>query len=434
MSRLIRASDGLRTATFVRVAVVPSATAGARQPRPIRNTSKVDPGSMQTFVLRVVLIGSILVLASSATAQTAASGPPTVGIVTVGTKSITETTELNGRVQALGHVDLSARVTGFLDERLFVEGAEVKKGDLLFRLERAPFEADVEAKRASVAQAQAQLENANLGQSRADTLLQHSAGTQSAADNARATQRTAAAQLRLAQAQLRQSEINLDYTEIRSPIDGRIGRASVTAGNVVSPSSGALATVVSQDPMYVTFPISVRRILDLYSQLDSEGGFSAVRIRLRLPDGRLYRPSGTLEFVDINVARDTDSIILRGTIPNPSLPGGRRELTHDELVRVVLESVKPREVLGVPRAAVLTDQQGDYVYVVGENNIAEQRRVKLGQSTTETATIIKGLTEGERVIAEGIQRVRPNTPVAPTPMATSVAEPRSAKGGTGRDL
>lgn len=367
-------------------------------------------------ILRLIAIASTF-LAVPVSAQTGAGGPPVVGVVTVESKAITEATEINGRIQAIGRVDLSARVTAFLDEKLFVEGAEVSKGDLLFRLERAPFEADVEGKRAAVAQAQAQLENANLALDRAEQLLKSSSGSQSSADNARAAQKTAAAQLRSAQAQLRQSEISLGYTEIRSPIDGRVGRTAFTIGNVVGPASGALATIVSQDPIYVSFPISVARFLELRERFAADGGSDAVRIRLRLPDGRLYGQVGKLDFIDINVARDTDTIVLRAIVPNPALPGrGGRELVNDELVRVVLESVKPRDVVAIPRAAVLTDQQGDFVYVVGEKDIAQQRRIKLGQSTATTAAIIEGLQVGERVIAEGIQRVRPNTPVAPAPV------------------
>ena len=304
---------------------------------------------------------------------------------------------------------------------MFVEGAEVKKGDLLFRLERPPFEADAEAKRAAVAQAEAQLDYADLALGRAEQLLKTNAGSQSTADNARSAQKSAAAQLRLAKAQLRQSEINLGYTDIHAPIDGRIGRIQVTPGNVVGPSSGALATVVSLDPIYVVFPISVKRLLLLREQFAAQGGFEAMRIRLRLPDGRLYGEVGKLQFVDINVARDTDTIVLRGVIANPKLAGGDRELTNDEIVRVVLENVKPREVLAIPRVAVLSDQQGDYVYVVNDKDVAQQRRIKLGQSSAGTAAVTDGLKEGERVIVEGLQRVRPNAPVSPAPIAAAAA-------------
>jgi membrane fusion protein (multidrug efflux system) len=375
---------------------------------------------MRALVRGITLYGAALVLSSSAFAQ-GGSGPPAVGVITAEYQPIAETTEINGRIQSRDRVDLVARVTAFLDERLFVEGSEVKKGDMLYRLEQPPFQADVEAKQAAVAQAEAQLENANIAFDRAKELVERAAGPQVNLDNAQAQQRAAAAQLKAAQAQLHQSEINLGYTEIRAPIDGRIGRTSVTIGNVVGPTSGVLATIVSLDPMYVVFPVSMRRILELRDRYADKGGFNAVRIRLRLTNGKIYGQDGKLDFVDISVAKDTDTIVLRGTIPNPPLQreavGGAslRELFDSEFVTVLLEAVEPLKVLAVPRAAILTDQRGSYVYVVNAKNIAEQRRVELGQSTAETAGVVEGLKEGEHVITEGIQRVRPNQPVAPAP-------------------
>jgi membrane fusion protein, multidrug efflux system len=367
---------------------------------------------------RVALAGAIFLLAAPALAQLPVAAPPAVGVVEAAYKPMAESTEINGRIQSVQRVDIVARVTAFLDEQLFVEGAEVKKGDLLYRLERAPFQADVEAKQAAVAEAEAQLENANLAVGRAEELVKRQAGTQVTLDNARTTQRSAAAQLKAAQAQLEQSQINLDYTEIRSPIDGRIGRTAVTIGNVVGPTSGTLATIVSGDPMYVVFPVAMRRVLELRDRYVDKGGFDAVTIRLRLPDGKMYGQQGKLGFVDVEVAKDTDTIVLRGTIDNPIIMAGSipiRELVNDEFVSVLLEAVQPLKVLAVPRAAVLSDQQGDYVYVVNAQNVVEQRRVKLGQSTPETAGIIEGLKEGEKVIVEGIQRARPGAVVAPAP-------------------
>jgi membrane fusion protein (multidrug efflux system) len=353
-----------------------------------------------------------------------ASGPPAVGVITAQYRPVTETTEINGRIQARERVDLVARVTAFLNERSFVEGTEVKKGDVLYRLEQAPFQADVEVKQAAVAQAQAQLENANIALDRAQELFAKSAGTQATLDTARAQQRTAAAQVKAAQAELHQSQINLGYTEIKAPIDGRIGRTSVTVGNVVSPTSGVLATIVSDDPMYVVFPIAVRRAIELRDRYADKGGFDAVQIRLRLSNGKLYDQTGKLDFVDISVAKDTDTIVFRGTIPNPLLPGGNglRELADGQFVTVLLEGVEPLKVLAVPRAALLADQQGPYVYVVNDKNVAELRRVKLGQSTAETAAVTDGLKEGERIVTEGIQRVRPGEQVAPAPASPTRPE------------
>ena len=367
-----------------------------------------------------------IVLATSAMAQPMPSGPPPVGVITVQRQPMTDSHEFNGRIQAINSVNIVARVSAFLEQQLFMEGTDVKKGDLLYVLERPPYQAAVDQQNAAVAQAEAQLENHNINLWRAQNLARTQAGTQQSADTALATQRTGAAQLQMNKAQLETAQINLGYTEIRSPIDGRIGRTSVTIGNAVGPSSGTLTTVVSQDPMYVLFPLPTRRAIELREEYAESGGFDAVKVRLRLPDGRLYDRIGRLDFVNNAIAQDTDTVTVRGVIPNPVLgaqtAGGvnLRELIADEFVTVLLESVKPKEVVAVPRAAILADQQGSYVYVVDEKNIARQRRVSLGQLTPETAGIANGLKEGERVIAEGVQRARPNAPVTPAP-ATSIA-------------
>jgi membrane fusion protein (multidrug efflux system) len=378
-----------------------------------------------SVLLSASFLAATVLWLTPAMAQVSPGAAPAVGVITAEFKPMAESTEINGRIQARDRVDLVARVTAFMNERSFVEGADVKKGQLLYRLERAPFEADVEAKEAAVAQAQAQLENADLALSRAQELLRKNSGTQVAADSALATQRTAAAQVKAAQAQLHQSQINLDYTEIKAPIDGRIGRTSITVGNVVSPTSGTLATIVSPDPMYVTFPVSVRRVIELRERYASKGGFDAVKIRVRLPNGEVYGQTGKLDFVDIGVAKDTDTITLRGTIPNPVIQtvGQSKlyELTDDEFVTVSLEAVEPLKVLAVPRAAILSDQQGDYVFVVNDKNVAEQRRVKLGQSTPDVAAVVDGLKPGEQVVVEGIQRVRPDLVVAPAPASSTPA-------------
>jgi membrane fusion protein, multidrug efflux system len=364
-------------------------------------------------------VGAFGVVAA-AQAQQGPAGPPAVGVLEATKRPITESNEFLGRIEAVNRVAIVARVTAFLDKRLFAEGTEIKTGDLLYHLERGPFEADLKSKQAQVAQLQATLVNAKLTTDRARTLLSGPAGQQSTYDAALANQQSLEAQIQAAQAQVDLSQINLDYTEIHSPIDGRIGRTAVTEGNVVTPSSGTLTTVVSQDPMYVTFPISVREGLGLRDRYSTRGGFKAVVIRLRLTDGRLYDQVGQLNFVNNTIDQGTDTILLRGTIPNPELASGVRELTDNEFVSVLLEGVQPVEVLAIPRSAVLSDQQGDYVFVLGADNKAEQRRVKLGQSTSTVASVTNGLQPGEKVIVEGLQRVRPNQPVAPGPASTLI--------------
>lgn len=242
-------------------------------------------------------------LASPALAQPGPSGPPAVGVAVVQKRPVIETSEFVGRIQAVNRVDLVARVTAFLEERQFTEGNEVHTGDLLYRLERAPFEAQVAAQAASVAQANAVLQGSSLNLGRAEALLNTPAGQRSRVDDAQSTQRSQAAQLANAQAQLRLAQTNLDYTEIKSPIDGKISRTTVTEGNVVSPSSGTLATIVSQDPMYVLFPISVRAALGLRDRYAEKGGFSAVTVKLRLPSGKTYDQAGQLDYVDPKIGR-----------------------------------------------------------------------------------------------------------------------------------
>jgi membrane fusion protein (multidrug efflux system) len=386
-----------------------------------------------------VIAGAIAIGVTAASrAQPAASGPPAVGIVEATKRPITETSEFLGRIQGVNRVNVVARVTAFLEKRLFNEGDEIKKGDELYHLERGPFEADLASKKAQVAQLQATLENAKLTTERARILLSGPAGQQSTYDAALANQRSLEAQVQAAQAQVQSSQINLDYTEIRSPIDGKIGRTAVTEGNVVSPGSGVLTTIVSQDPMYVIFPVSVRRGLELRERYATRGGFNAVVIKLRLPDGRPFDQTGKLDFVDNTIAQSTDTLTVRGAIPNPPLHdpsttgGPVRELTDGEFVTVLLEGVQPVEVVAIPRAAVLSDQQGDYVFVVGPDNKAEQRRIQLGQSTSTIAAVISGLSPGEKVIAEGLQRVRPGQPVSPGPASPLILSSMKAAAGDDR--
>ena len=371
-------------------------------------------------------------------AQPAPSGPPAVGVVEATKRPITETSEFLGRIEAVNRVNVVARVTAFLEKRLFDEGAEIKKGDELYRLERGPFEADLASKQAQVAQLQATLENAKLTTERARILLSGPAGQQSTYDAALANQRSLEAQVQGAQAQVQSSQINLNYTDIRSPIDGKIGRTAVTEGNVVNPGSGVLTTIVSQDPMYVIFPVSVRQGLELRERYATRGGFNAVLIKARLPDGRLYDQTGKLDFVDNTIAQSTDTFLVRGVIPNPTLHdpsttgGPVRELDDNEFVTVMLEGVQPVEVLAIPRSAVLSDQQGDYVFTVAPDNKAEQRRIQLGQSTSTVAAVINGLAPGDKVIVEGLQRVRPGQPVSPGTASPLIQSSMKASANDGR--
>src|SRR5580700_3348558 len=350
-------------------------------------------------VLLLLLI--LTVLPVGADAQPAPAGPPAVGVVRAERQQITETDEFIGRIQSVGRVALVARVSAYLEKRQFVEGAEVKKGDLLYLLEQPPFQAVVDADKANVAQLEAQHTYAQQQLARSTYLMKTPAGQQQTVDQDLSNERSLAAQVASAKAQLETAEINLGYTEIRAPIDGKISATDVTEGNVVSPTTGTLANLVSQDPMYVLYSVSVRAGIDLRNRYDAKGGFNAVVLKIRPPDA-----------------------------PAP------RELFDGEFVTVLIEGVEPITVLAIPRAAVLSDQQGDYVYVVDAQNKAEQRRIHLGQSTPSTAVVSNGLKEGELVISEGLQRVRPGqtvspSPATPPPAISPVAEPAAEQGTSG---
>jgi membrane fusion protein, multidrug efflux system len=374
-----------------------------------------QPAAVSCFPVALALA----LLSAQATAQLGSGEPPAVGVVRAERQQITQSDEFVGRVQAINRVALAARVTGFLEKRLFVEGTEVKKGDLLYVIEQPPFQAQVNAAKASIEQFEAQHRNAQVTLQRAQTLLSTPAGQQSNVDSALANERALAAQIAGAQAQLETAAINLAYTAIYAPIEGKITATQVTEGNVVSPTSGTLADIVSQDPMYVLFPVAVRAGLDLRDRYGSKGGFNAVVVKVRLPDGRIYGPDGKLDYVSPTVAENTDTMTVRAVVPNPQIyPSNEpvpRELFDGEFVTVLLEGVQPITILAIPRAAVLSDQQGDYVYVVDPQNKAQVRRIQQGQSTPSTAVITNGLNEGDLVISEGLQSVHEGETISPSP-------------------
>lgn len=368
-------------------------------------------------------------LAPAAKAQMPGGPPPAVGIVEASRRPVTESTEFIGRVEAINRVELRARITGFLETRNFTEGSEVEEGALLYRIEHAPYEAQLDQARANVASAEATLANARVALARARELRTTGAGTQAALDNAIAQERTGAASLLGAQAAVRIAEINLAYTDITAPIAGAIGSTTYTPGNVVSPSSQPLATIVSQDPMRVAFTIPQRTAIELRNRYESRGGTSAVVVRIRRVDGSVYEHPGHIDFIDTSISRDTDSLLIRASIPNPVRAGaqqgqpGSRSLIDGQFVTVLLEGAEPVQAIVIPRAAVAQDQQGFFVYIVDGENKAQRRNIRLGTSTPENATVEEGLQVGDKVITEGIQRVRPGQVVNPAPAS---APPRPA--------
>jgi membrane fusion protein (multidrug efflux system) len=305
---------------------------------------------------------------------------------------------------AVDTVDLLARVTGFLEQRPFEEGADVAAGDLLFVLEKDQYQAVVAQRQAELASAEANKANTAAQLQRGEELVKNDNIPKSEVDLRRADDQMAAAGIQEAQAALQQAQINLGYTEIRAPLAGRIGRSEFSVGNLVGPDSGVLATIVSQDPIYVTFPVSQRQLMDYRRE---NGGAGPPVVRVTLPDGTLYGEPGKIDFLDVQVDQGTDTVTVRAELPNPD-----RTLVDGQFVNVRVERGEAEQVLAVPQAALQVDQAGPYVLVVGGDDKVEARRVTLGASEGDRAVVQDGLQEGERVIVEGIQKVRPGMAVA----------------------
>lgn len=345
---------------------------------------------------------------SAAMAQTAP--PPAVTVSPVANRQVTETGDFIGRIVAIDKVDIVARVAGFIEERNFTEGQMVKADDLLFRIEQDTYKAAVDQQTANLAKAKATEVNANLQLQRSLALVKNQNVPQSTVDQNQATEDSAKADVLQAQALLEQAQINLNYTEIHSPIDGRIGRANFTKGNLVSPSSGTLATIVSQNPIYVTFQASEADVIEYRNRVATAADKSPhVTIHIKLPNGSIYPHAGVTNFLDVQVEADTDTVVVRAQLPNPDgllIPGG--------IVGVVVERGAPHASLVVPQSAVQLDQAGHYVMVVDDAKKVELRRITTGSDQGRDVVVTNGLKEGELVIVEGIQKVHPGQVVAAT--------------------
>jgi membrane fusion protein, multidrug efflux system len=355
--------------------------------------------------LLLALVGSGLLGACERQAETSAAAapapPPAVTVISLQPTEVTPGFGFNGRVVAVDAVQLRARVTGFLEQRRFEEGADVQAGDLLFVIEKAPYQAVVDQRRAELASAEANRANTAVQLRRGEELVKRKDIPQAEVDTRRAADEMAAAQILEAQAALEQAEINLGYTEIHAPIAGRISRADFSVGNLVGPDTGVLATIVSQDPIYVTFPVSQRQLLA------HRGERGEPVVRVTLPDGTLYEHAGKLNFLDVQVDPGTDTVTVRAELPNPE-----RVLVDGQFVGVRVERGEPEKVLAVPQGSLQLDQAGPYVLVVGVDDKVEAKRVTLGAVEGAQVVVEGGLNEGERIIVDGIQKVRPGMTVA----------------------
>ena len=346
-----------------------------------------------------------------------ATAPPAVVVAAVAKAPIDDGSSFTGRVQAAQKVDIVSRVEGFLQKRDFDEGAMVKTGDLLFDVEKDAYQAAVESAKGNLERAKAAATLADIEVGRQQSLVKSQSTAQARLDEASAKKGDADGAVLQAEAALTQAELDLRYTSIDAPIDGRIGRSSVDPGSLLTPKGGVLATIVSVDPIYATFSVSSRQLLEIRKRMMANGQKAANSVvGLTLADGSAYAHSGKIDFVDVSADAGTDTVTIRTVFPNPE-----RFLVDGQLAKVTVRDATPDTALVVPQSAILVDQQGAYVLTVKEDDTVEIRRVELGNASGTSVAIAGGLAEGDRVIVDGVQKVRPGEKVAATSAPPSAA-------------
>ncbi len=354
--------------------------------------------------------------ADQAAAQAQPEVSPTVTVAPVVRREVEESLSFVGRVEAVDEVELRARIPGFLRERAFVEGQDVEVGDLLFRIEPEPYEAAVALAEANLESARARIPETARALERAEQLLSRGNISEASVDEARAAALQAEAAVRAREAELQQARINLSYTEIAAPIDGRMGRSAFTVGNLIGPDSGVLAELIALDPIYVTFAVSEGDVIEFRRQrlAGTSPAVADVVLELSLPDGSSYEETGGIDFIDSRVDPATGTVPVRGVFPNND-----RLLQPGAFVTVGVGTTTPTIAMTVPQAAVQQDQGGRFVLVVGEDNQVETRRIETGSKQGTDWVVQSGLDEGDMVIVEGLQRIRPGVAVNPVPTAAT---------------
>jgi RND family efflux transporter MFP subunit len=372
------------------------------------------------------IVALFLLAGHGAIAQTPAAAP-IVETAAVKLASVTTKAEFVGSVIAAQQVALTARVEGFLDAVNFTEGSFVQADSVAFVIEKDTYQAAVEGAQAQLesaiaaeASAEANLKLQDLTLVRQQELVKTNAVSQSVVDQAQATRDgaqaqvdQAKAQISLTQSQLKTAQLNLSYTDVKSPIAGRIGKANITEGNLVSPQSGPLATVVQTDPIRVVFSISDREYLDVVKAQKPDNSSlaadaAAYQPKLELPDGTEYDQPGKIAFLDNAIDPSTGTIAVYAEFANPQL-----KLVPGQFVEVSVQAGESVELPVVPASAILQDQEGPYVFGLDDQNRAQMRRVTLGQRVGTDWAITAGLANGEIVIVSGIQKVRPGIVVTP---------------------
>lgn len=409
----------------------PELTASRHQPSPVA-MQHARFRTRSTGRRLLILAGALLLAgcggeSDSQDAQRGPSGPPEVGFVVMKTEAVPIVTELPGRTAAYETSEVRPQVSGVIRARLFTEGSIVRAGQTLYQIDDSVYRAAAAEARANLASAQATRQAANARAQRYRPLAEIEAVSRQDADDATATARQAEAAVAQNRALLQTAEINIGFTRVPAPITGRIGRSLATTGALVtSGQAEPLTTIQRLDPIFVDIQQSSAELLALRRALASGGVVpSSTAVELQLEDGSLYPARGTVQFAEAVVDPTTGSVTLRATFPNPSgllLPG--------MYVRARLSQATQQNGILVPQSGVSRDAKGDAtVFLVGPGNKALRTSVVATQTVGDAWLVTKGLKPGDRVIVEGLGKVKPNQPVRPVPAGSPSR--RAAAGGTG---
>nr|WP_066271563.1 efflux RND transporter periplasmic adaptor subunit [Hydrogenophaga palleronii] len=380
--------------------------------------------------LSVLALAALLTACGKSDAPAAAAAPgggmpaPEVGVVTVAPGDVGLTTELPGRLEASRVAEVRARAAGILQQRLFREGSDVKAGQALFRIDPAPYAAQLQSAQANLARSQANLTQAAALAERYAPLVKENAISQQEYASAVAAQKQAEADVAAGKAAVQSANISLGYASVNAPISGRIGRALVTEGALVGQGDATGLAVIQQiNPMYVNFTQSATDVFKLRKAMDSgqfkSAGAQAAAVQVVLEDGSVYELPGRLLFSDLTVDTTTGQVMLRAEVPNPKgtlLPG--------LYVRVRLEQAKATNAITLPQQSVTRSAQGDTVSVVDAEGKISPRQVKVGGQQNGQWVILDGLKTGEQVMVDGFQKLQmmpPGTPVKAVPWQASGA-------------